>query len=157
MPEPTTTLEALIQPLREDPSRAVSRTDPRFEVHALEGARYALSFWGRFPPSWCGALSLSLSQVGLAVAQGFAKKMRETFWVAECEICAVPMVVWRNHDPAPPEEVRAILHARLAAVVERHFGFEHYVDDHMRNIPDHYHAHARPRGGFFGHGWARRT
>jgi hypothetical protein len=21
----------------------------------------------------------------------------------------------------------------------------------MRNIPDHYHAHARPRGGFFGH------
>ena len=32
-----------------------------------------------------------------------------------------------------------------------HFGFEHYVDDHMRNIPDHYHAHARPKGGFFGH------
>jgi hypothetical protein len=26
------------------------------------------------------------------------------------------------------------------------------VDDNMRNIPDHYHAHARPRGGFFGHG-----
>jgi hypothetical protein len=21
----------------------------------------------------------------------------------------------------------------------------------MRNIPDHYHAHARPKGGFFGH------
>ena len=40
---------------------------------------------------------------------------------------------------------------RLAAVVGRHFDFEHYVDDNMRNIPDHYHAHARPKGGFFGH------
>ena len=32
---------------------------------------------------------------------------------------------------------------------------EHYVDDNMRNIPDHYHAHARPTGGFFGHGYRR--
>ena len=32
---------------------------------------------------------------------------------------------------------------------------EHYVDDNMRNIPDHYHAHARPKGGFFGHGFRR--
>jgi hypothetical protein len=22
----------------------------------------------------------------------------------------------------------------------------------MRNIPDHFHVHARPEGGFFGHG-----
>jgi len=27
---------------------------------------------------------------------------------------------------------------------------EFWVDDHMRNIPDHFHAHARPKGGFFG-------
>jgi hypothetical protein len=27
----------------------------------------------------------------------------------------------------------------------------------MRNIPDHYHAHARHRGGFFGHGYRRST
>jgi hypothetical protein len=26
----------------------------------------------------------------------------------------------------------------------------------MRQIPDHYHAHARPVGGFFGHGITRR-
>jgi hypothetical protein len=25
----------------------------------------------------------------------------------------------------------------------------------MRNIPNHYHAHARPEGGFFGHGFRR--
>jgi len=78
-------------------------------------------------------------------------------WIAECEICAVPMVVWREHDPTPSDEVKAVLHDRLAAVVIEHFEFEHYVDDHMRNIPDHYHAHARPRGGFFGHGLKRRS
>ena len=77
-------------------------------------------------------------------------------WIAECEICAVPMVVWRNHDHLPSEQVKGVLHERLAAVVTTHFEFEHYVDDNMRNIPDHYHAHARPRGGFFGHGLRRR-
>jgi hypothetical protein len=80
----------------------------------------------------------------------------EMCWIAECEICAVPMVVWKSHDPSPPDDVKVVLHARLATVVHEHFEFEHYVDDNMRNIPDHYHAHARPRGGFFGHGLARR-
>ena len=80
----------------------------------------------------------------------------ELCWIAECEICAVPMVVWRQHDAAPPADVKAELHARLAAVVAEYFEFEHYVDDNMRNIPDHYHAHARPKGGFFGHGLARK-
>jgi hypothetical protein len=77
-------------------------------------------------------------------------------WIAECEICAVPMVVWRVHDDDPPPGALAHMHDRLAEVVTEHFGFEHYVDDNMRNIPDHYHAHARPRGGFFGHGLTRR-
>lgn len=78
-------------------------------------------------------------------------------WVAECLVCATPMVVWKVHDPSPPPEVRARLHARLAEVVARDFGgFDHYVDDVMRRIPDHYHAHARPKGGFFGHGLRRR-
>ena len=78
-------------------------------------------------------------------------------WIAECEICYVPMVVWKTHDPSPPADVKAVLHERLAAVVAEHFEFEHYVDDDMRNIPDHYHAHARPKGGFFGHGLKRKT
>jgi len=80
----------------------------------------------------------------------------ELCWIAECEICAVPMVVWRNHHAVPSDDVKAELHARLAAVVAEYFEFEHYVDDNMRNIPDHYHAHARPRGGFFGHGLKRK-
>jgi len=81
----------------------------------------------------------------------------ELCWIAECEICAVPMVVWKSHDANPPDDVKAELHARLAGVVVEHFEFEHYVDDNMRNIPDHYHAHARPKGGFFGHGLKRRA
>ena len=77
-------------------------------------------------------------------------------WIAECEICYVPMVVWRYHGVRPPEEHLAHMHAELARVARATLTVEHYVDDHMRNIPDHYHAHARPRGGFFGHGYHRR-
>jgi len=62
------------------------RAEPHFEVHRVEPGRFALSFWGRFPPGWCGALSLSLSQAGFGVIQGFAKKVREKAWVAEFEI-----------------------------------------------------------------------
>ena len=78
-------------------------------------------------------------------------------WIAECEICAVPMVVWRSHGTDPPETERNHMIDALAAVVREHFDYEHYVDDHMRNIPDHWHAHARPVGGFFGpnHPWGR--
>jgi hypothetical protein len=81
-------------------------------------------------------------------------------WVAECESCFVPMVVWKQHDPNPPEEIRVELSNRLRAVVESHFEshfeMECWIDDDMRSIPHHYHAHARPRGGFFGHGLRRK-
>jgi hypothetical protein len=80
----------------------------------------------------------------------------ELCWIAECEICATPMVVWKAHDNRPPAEIKADLHARLATVWDRLFDIEHYVDDNMRQIPDHYHAHARPKGGFFGHSLVRK-
>jgi hypothetical protein len=91
-----------------------------------------------------------------------AAKLTEWFheddlcWIAECEICATPMVVWKNHDNRPPDDIKAELHSRLAVVWSRLFDGDHYVDDNMRQIPDHYHAHARPKGGFFGHGLARK-
>jgi hypothetical protein len=71
-------------------------------------------------------------------------------WIAECEVCCVPMVVWRVHDAAPDDDSKAHMHARLAGVVEEFFEYEHYVDDNMRQIPEHYHAHARSRTGWFG-------
>jgi hypothetical protein len=71
----------------------------------------------------------------------------ELCWIADCEICLVPMVVWREHSPSPPPEVLAALHSRLGAIADDVLGVGGWrIDDHMRNIPDHYHAHARPPG-----------
>jgi hypothetical protein len=69
----------------------------------------------------------------------------DTCWIGDCEICLVPMVVWRVHDAAPPPEVMRYLHDALAVVANEEFAATPWtIDDHMRNIPDHYHAHARP-------------
>lgn len=78
-------------------------------------------------------------------------------WIAECEQCDVPMVVWKRHDPNPPEEIRVVLLARLSDVVIRFYGYEHWVDERLRTIPTHWHAHARPRGGFYGMGRRQRA
>jgi hypothetical protein len=64
-------------------------------------------------------------------------------WVAECEVCSVPMVVWREHNPLPPDDVRAALQARLASVMAETFEWEFVFDDNLRSIPNHYHCHAR--------------
>jgi hypothetical protein len=65
-------------------------------------------------------------------------------WIADCEICDVPMVVWKTHGTSPPPDVLDHLLARLRETADARFGPDGYrIDDHMRNIPDHYHAHAR--------------
>jgi hypothetical protein len=71
-------------------------------------------------------------------------------WIAECDICETPMVVWRRHGVTPPAEALAHMLGCLRRVATERVG-EFWVDDHMRNIPDHFHAHARPKGGFFGY------
>src|SRR5690606_21465434 len=75
-------------------------------------------------------------------------------WIADCTICATPMVVWRRHGVDVPEADRAHMLNRLAEVAAQVFD-GHYFDDNMRNIPDHFHVHARPEGAFFGHGFRR--
>jgi hypothetical protein len=71
----------------------------------------------------------------------------ELCWIADCEICLVPMIVWRTHSPEPPDDVRTQLHERLSTVADAVLGVGGWrIDDHLRNIPDHYHAHARPPG-----------
>jgi hypothetical protein len=79
----------------------------------------------------------------------------EICWIAECDICEVPMVVWRFHGTSPPAPHLSHMHDRIREIAADQFG-EFYIDDQMRNIPNHYHAHARPKGGFFGHGVPRR-
>lgn len=73
----------------------------------------------------------------------------DAIWIAECEICATPMVVWRRHGVDPPAPHLSHMLAHLKSVAQRQIG-DHRLDRHMRNIPDHWHAHARPAGGFFG-------
>ena len=64
-------------------------------------------------------------------------------WIAECEACMVPMVVWRVHDPDPPErrQGRCSTPGWPPSSAE-HFESEHYVDDNLRIDPD---ALPRPR------------
>jgi hypothetical protein len=73
----------------------------------------------------------------------------DSCWIAECESCSVPMVVWKVHASVPPDEVKQELLGRLAETVANEYGYEHYVDDNMRSIPTHYHAHARRKGKFW--------
>ncbi|MGQ0669669.1 MAG: hypothetical protein ACT4PO_08375 [Actinomycetota bacterium] len=73
----------------------------------------------------------------------------EECWVADCLVCATPMIVWRAHGlPEPQTEERLL--TRLEEVASARYGAEGYwVDAARRRIPDHWHAHARPAGGFF--------
>jgi hypothetical protein len=73
-------------------------------------------------------------------------------WIAECEVCCTPMVVWRWHGTEPPADQHEHMLAELSRVAAQFFD-EHRIDGHMRQIPDHFHAHARPKGGFYG--WQR--
>jgi hypothetical protein len=65
-------------------------------------------------------------------------------WVADCEICDVPMVVWKRHGREPSPEEREHMLGRLHEVASARFGADGYqIDGVMRQIPDHFHAHAR--------------
>ena len=65
-------------------------------------------------------------------------------WVADCEVCATPMVVWKQHGTEPPPDEVAAMLARLVEAGEQRFGPDGgRVDQVMRQIPDHFHAHYR--------------
>ena len=71
-------------------------------------------------------------------------------WVADCEICAVPMVVWRHHGATPPSGDVDHMLDELTRVARARFGDASFsVDAVMRQIPDHFHAHARDEGWWY--------
>ena len=74
-------------------------------------------------------------------------------WVADCEVCDIPMVVWRHHGTEPPEHNVAHMMDRLSDAARERFGADAVfaIDRVMRQIPEHFHAHARDHGW-----WARR-
>jgi hypothetical protein len=69
-------------------------------------------------------------------------------WVTDCMVCMTPMIVWRSHG-LPDAETETALLARLESIARERYPGGHYVDGERRRIPDHWHAHARPTGGFF--------
>ncbi len=76
----------------------------------------------------------------------------EVCWIADCEICDVPMVVWSGHGAEPPVSELEHMLSHLERVATERFGEGGYsLDRTMRQIPDHFHAHARDPGW-----WARR-
>lgn len=73
----------------------------------------------------------------------------EICWIADCEVCSVPMVVWKPHgtDPSPSDEAHMLQVLADAAVTR--FGDEAVtLDTNMRQIPEHWHAHARDERWF---------
>ncbi len=71
-------------------------------------------------------------------------------WIADCEVCDIPMVVWRHHGIEPPEADVAHMMAALTRVAAEIFiGTEWSIDRNMRQIPDHFHAHARDEDWYF--------
>ena len=71
-------------------------------------------------------------------------------WVAACEVCDVPMVVWKQHGNEPPESEVEHMLAELGRVADRQLGAGVWSFDRvMRQIPDHFHAHARDPDWWF--------
>jgi hypothetical protein len=73
------------------------------------------------------------------------------FVILDCDSCDVPMAVLREHRSLVNSEEAEVLRRALAEVAQRHFPDGWFFDDHMRQIPDHYHLHARP----YPPGWPR--
>lgn len=68
----------------------------------------------------------------------------EICWIADCEVCDIPMVVWRHHGTDPPAVEVAHMEAALTRVADAVFPGQRWsIDRNMRQIPDHFHAHAR--------------
>lgn len=66
------------------------------------------------------------------------------FVILDCDSCDVPMVVLGEHRSQPSAEEKAVMQRQLAQIADEKFPKGWFFDDHMRQIPDHYHCHARP-------------
>ena len=65
-------------------------------------------------------------------------------WVADCEACSTPMVVWKSHGTEPETGEVDWMLARLTEAGMHRFGEGiGSVDRTMRQVPNHFHAHLR--------------
>lgn len=66
------------------------------------------------------------------------------FVVLDCDSCDVPMAVLGEHRRVPTDAERAHMQAILTPIADAKYPQGWSFDDHMRQIPDHYHLHVRP-------------
>jgi hypothetical protein len=67
------------------------------------------------------------------------------FTILDCDSCDVPMAVLGEHRAAVSEGERDVMQRALRLVGESLLLGEMFFDDRMRQIPEHYHLHARVR------------
>jgi len=67
------------------------------------------------------------------------------FVLLDCDSCDVPMAVLGAHRAVVSDDERAVIQAALARIADARYPQGWFFDDHMRQIPDHYHVHARPK------------
>ena len=77
--------------------------------------------------------------------------------MADCEVCSVPMVVWWRHgtEPTRTRSATALCWPTLTAAADERFGPGRWqLDTVMRQVPTHFHAHARDER-WFAERWTR--
>lgn len=71
------------------------------------------------------------------------------FAILDCDSCDVPMAVLGDHRAVPSDDERAVMQEQLTKIADEKYPDGWFFDDHMRQIPDHYHLHARPVPGWW--------
>lgn len=66
------------------------------------------------------------------------------FTILDCDSCDVPMAVIGDHKRALTAAESDVVRANLAKIADEKYPHGWVFDDNMRQIPDHYHVHARP-------------
>lgn len=66
------------------------------------------------------------------------------FAILDCDSCDVPMAVLGAHRRELSADEAEVIRAALTKIADEKFPSGWFFDDHMRQIPDHYHIHARP-------------
>jgi hypothetical protein len=66
------------------------------------------------------------------------------FVILDCDSCDVPMAVLGAHRRRATSEELSTMKRALAEIADQKYPQGWFFDEHMRQIPEHYHLHARP-------------
>ena len=66
------------------------------------------------------------------------------FTILDCDSCDVPMAVIGEHKKSLTDAESEVVRRELASIADKKYPQGWVYDDNMRQIPEHYHIHARP-------------